>query len=90
MDPVKAEAVKYNSLFDNPKPGQYCVKDGYLLFCCPCGCGSLTNLPIDGSRVWQFNLIECSITPSIRQLVGCKYHGFLTEGFWIFCGDSGN
>jgi hypothetical protein len=58
------------------------------------GCGSLGSLPIrrfdeHPSWVWNGNLEQPTITPSIRRLDGCKFHGFLTDGVWSFCGDSG-
>lgn len=66
-----------------------------LLYVCPCGCGDVNSLPIatgeKQSRYWKWNgNRECpTLEPSIRRLDGCKFHGFLVEGVWMFCDDSG-
>lgn len=83
-------------------PGAFAVldEDGRrtFVYTCPCGCGQQIGLPIrnladaaPASPAWLFNdsLTSPTLTPSIRRLVGCRWHGFLTGGEWQPCGDSG-
>lgn len=67
-----------------------------VLVICPCGCGTLMRLPIHRgehppgvSWLWDGNKEKPTLTPSIRDLGGCRYHGFLKAGVWTFCSDSG-
>lgn len=69
---------------------------GHRFHCiCPCGCGAYMSLPINDtpgthpSWSWNGDLEAPTLTPSIRDLGGCFFHGFLTGGIWTFCGDSG-
>lgn len=97
MNPVPATYVDKIHLWDSETPGEYTfvANESVLLFICPCGCGSFTRLPVapppkrDGAWMWDGNVEKPTIQPSIRQLSGCKFHGFLTEGIWTFCEDSG-
>lgn len=79
--------------FDFAIPGQYAfMEDGRALLCrCPCGCDTCIRLPIVGPYAWAWNgsIDRPTITPSIRQLTGCHYHGHLTAGVWTFASDSG-
>ncbi len=82
---------------DDTQPGDHCVdvKGDYILCECPCGCGSFMNLPIatgpKQERKWQWdgNREMPTLAPSIRDLSGCRWHGFLERGIWTPCGDSG-
>ena len=65
---------------------------------CPCGCGMQLGLPIYLAHeqqpertawLWNGSLDSPSLTPSIRRLDHCRWHGFLTSGEWQPCGDSG-
>lgn len=60
-----------------------------LLFMCPCGCGREGCLPFspDLSPSWQFdgNKSAPKLTPSILQVGGCKWHGWLTAGVFVSC-----
>lgn len=92
-DPVWA--TKVENAFQSEIAGAYTLSDGYILFVCPCGCGSLSNLPIKtGEKTahswsWDGNETQPTLSPSIRQMIGCKYHGHLIQGVWSFCEDSG-
>jgi hypothetical protein len=60
-----------------------------LMFICPCGCGSVTGLPVNArhGNHWKFNGDEVSVTlaPSVFKQTACKWHGFLTNGVWTQC-----
>lgn len=69
-----------------------------FVYCCPCGCGVQIGLPIRPETdpaparpawLWNGSLSSPTLTPSIRRLDGCRWHGFLTGGEWQPCGDSG-
>jgi hypothetical protein len=71
-----------------------------ILIVCPCGCDSLMSLrvtlpgappPADGGPAWAWNgdRGRPTLTPSIRDVGGCRFHGHLTGGTWTFVGDSG-
>lgn len=62
-----------------------------MLFVCPCGCGSHAGIAVkaesSGGPVWSWNgdLDHPTVTPSIRKLDGCEWHGFLTDGKFKSC-----
>lgn len=99
--PVKALALTKEAFWENPKDGSFCMAEDphHFLCVCPCGCGSMMNLPIYKSGTpkpqaacaweWNGNAETPTLTPSIRDLSGCRFHGFLTGGVWTFCEDSG-
>ena len=74
-----------------------------VVFNCPCGCksyiGVMFSNPLDGKQAFPDNRVkwkregesfeDLTLTPSIRLLSGCKWHGFVTKGELITCGDSG-
>lgn len=77
--------------FDAAKnPGDFWWSGVRLTFICPCGCGDVGGVAVgkdlndrDGNHpVWQWdgNYEHPTITPSIRFLSGCKWHGMLTAG----------
>lgn len=73
--------------------------DDSLIYICPCGCQELRALPIyrDGQTPlmphprwrWDGNSDEPTLSPSIKHLDKCKWHGYLVKGVWEPCGDSG-
>ena len=71
-------------------PGSACYtvgrneKPASILFICPCGCGEIGGLHIDGIRGWTWdqNKEEPTLTPSIK-MTNCGWHGYLTKGEWI-------
>lgn len=71
--------------------GSYYFEKGAVYFSCPCGCWGIVRLPVDGTPSWKWNQDEDrpTLEPSIRRMDGCKWHGFLTDGWWTPCGDSG-
>lgn len=95
--PVTA-TPRANMFADDVTPGSFKIKeDGTYILCeCPCGCGMLMNLPIysdqktvNPSWHWDGDREKPTLSPSIRDLAGCKFHGFLQQGVWTFCPDSG-
>lgn len=79
-------------------PGDWTFDERELnvLYCCPCGCGQVTVLPIHITLKtqrpsWEWNGITESLTlsPSIRRLDGCKWHGHVVGGVWTPVADSG-
>lgn len=90
-----------DALFDQGAvPGSFFIDDAKNIhFNCPCGCCQYSALPLYheaetkpvGVTAWKWdgNLEVPTLDPSIRQMQGCKFHGFLKQGVWTFCGDSG-
>jgi hypothetical protein len=66
-----------------------------LEFCCPCGCGDESWLPLvmqgqphdQHAWGWDGNKQQPTLTPSIRRTYGCKFHGYLQAGVWTSAGD---
>ena len=92
---------RHDDLFDDAAmAGDYRVDDDgkRILMICPCGCGSMMHLPIyaagdakpaPNAWLWDGNRERPTLSPSIRDLSGCRFHGFLQAGVWSFTGDSG-
>ena len=100
LDAVRAERrANWDALENGPAGGfMFDVDHRSVIYLCPCGCEQLGALPIvKGDEqaaqrpAWHWNGNEDSptLTPSIRRLDGCRWHGFLTAGEWQPCGDSG-
>lgn len=94
--PVKATPVA--DALVSEIDGAFQFKGGYIRCICPCGCGGFMNLPVyqtgtakerTPSWEWDGNETTPTLKPSIRDLSGCRFHGFLTAGVWTFCSDSG-
>lgn len=69
-------------------------KDKWACFPCPCGCGEITKLSLAQTARprWKAEidwLNRPTISPSIRQLSGCKSHYWIKEGSIEWCRDSG-
>ena len=97
--PVAAVAAEF--LDDRAPAGGFVVrteKDGSTSLCyvCPCACGDWRCLPVttgvkaERAWLWDGDRETPTLTPSIRHLDRCRFHGFLTAGVWTFCGDSGS
>jgi hypothetical protein len=60
-----------------------------LAFMCPCGCGREGYLPFrpepSPSWEWDGNREAPTLKPSIQQVGGCKWHGWLTAGVFEPC-----
>jgi len=65
-----------------------------LVYMCPCGCGVDSSIPFSGRSPeetkgplwnWDGDVSSPSVTPSIRRLSGCQWHGWITDGEWITC-----
>lgn len=94
MSDVKA--VRVDHWKDLVAPGSFMFDEGMrsLIYVCPCGCGSegaLTLRPVrEGSDPhpsweWNGNPDLPSLTPSILRTLGCKWHGYLTDGVFRPC-----
>ncbi len=85
---VTARKVEDFSALEQPGDYYFNRKDDIIdriTFKCSCGCRRITDLPIalvKAHKAWEWNGNEDlpTITPSIRQMSGCKWHGFLTAG----------
>lgn len=83
--------------FDAETPGAFIVVEIKGIRCvCPCGCGSRFALSFVGHAdsprpawTWDGDRARPTLSPSIRDLGGCKWHGFLTAGVWTPSADSG-
>jgi hypothetical protein len=63
---------------------------GGIAFFCPCGCGGESYLPAKGyghSQEWEWdgNREAPTLTPSVQQVGGCQWHGWLRGGEWVSC-----
>lgn len=58
-----------------------------LSFVCPCGCRDVVLVPIrqgaGNSWDWNENMDAPTLKPSIFRTVGCRWHGYLTDGKFI-------
>lgn len=72
-------------------------RDKVIKFTCPCGCGNINVLqvyragpkPAHTAWFWNGNATTPTLSPSIRDLAHCRFHGYLTDGVWQLCSDSG-
>jgi len=72
-----------------------CYHLGGLTWLCPGGCGAESTIVFRGrcdghnrpSWEWNGSLDKPTLTPSILSL-GCRWHGYLTDGVWKPCPDS--
>lgn len=62
---------------------------GGIAFVCPCGCGRDGWLPLKPERAngWEWNgdHAKPTLSPSILQSGGCRWHGYLTDGEFREC-----
>lgn len=63
---------------------------GGMEFICPCGCGKAGFLGFEPYELhpcwkWDGNKEAPTLTPSVLQKSGCKWHGYLTAGEWVAC-----
>lgn len=60
-----------------------------LGFRCPCGCGREGWLPFrpepSPSWTWNGDRERPTLRPSVLQVGGCEWHGWLTDGEWRQC-----
>jgi len=84
---VKANRV--SSFMELQRPGDFMFEDDAasgISFVCPCGCSALLAVNfrrgINRGPVWDWdgNRDQPTVTPSIRHLDGCGWHGYLTKG----------
>ena len=95
-EPIKANRKRG---FDElSEPGDFMWSLGFsdskpsrMLFVCPCGCGDKAGIAVKpesgGGPVWSFdgNLDSPTVTPSIRRIDNCQWHGYLTGGYFREC-----
>jgi len=79
---------------DAENPGDFWFRPGYsdrvimmLSYLCP-QCGELRCVPISLSPAtnrwdWDGEYDRPTLKPSIRQMDGCQWHGWLTKGIWV-------
>lgn len=79
-------ATKVDDVVASSVPGAFQFDENGIQFNCPCGCGSMLGASFPR---WTFDADKITLTPSVRRLDGCKWHGFLTDGVFTFCEDSG-
>ena len=57
-----------------------------LLFTCPCGCGAVCHVAVrpcmPNGWDWNGSMELPTLQPSILRTTGCRWHGYLTDGFW--------
>jgi len=84
-------AKRVDAIEQCTSPGDFFWTGDRLMFNCPCGCGSIGGIAVGGNPgehpVWKFpiwkwdgNTDTPTVTPSIRFMSGCQWHGFLTAG----------
>lgn len=62
-----------------------------MMILCPCGCGSYIGCVVAGDPTkgpvwdWDGNVDKPTVSPSIRVISGCNWHGFLTAGVFKSC-----
>lgn len=67
-----------------------CIDCKWALFKCPCGCREVIELKLFGDISPKWNIESGpTLIPSVRIIVGCFSHFFITEGEVIWCDDSG-
>lgn len=78
-------AYEWNGTYG--KPGE----TSGMTFICPCGCGRPGWLPVNRhghpgpSWDWNGNREAPTLRPSVLQVGGCEWHGWLTDGVWKSC-----
>lgn len=59
-----------------------------LSFSCPCGCKRINMIAVYQGKTghgwhWDGNRERPTLFPSIQLNGGCRWHGFLTRGYWV-------
>ncbi|WP_081816764.1 DUF6527 family protein [Fodinicurvata fenggangensis] len=95
MTKVKALLVEdIDAVRVTPGAYEFTVRHGEedpcgMIFNCPCGCGREGYLPFkpepSPSWLWDGNREAPTLRPSVLQIGGCRWHGFLTAGEWRSC-----
>jgi hypothetical protein len=97
MKSMEVKATLKENETDLVNPGDFCftqVGEGrlHLGFMCPCGCGDFTGIIVreDGQHSkpawgWNKDREKPTVTPSIRRLDRCQWHGHLTDGVFKSC-----
>lgn len=85
IDDARDIAGAYEMVFCLKKPSEVA---GFA-FICPCGCGRHGWLQFrpgpPPSWEWNGNREKPTLRPSVRQVGGCQWHGWLTDGVWRSC-----
>ena len=68
-----------------------------LIAVCPCGCAQEAGVRFECSSYpedkypgvpkwkWDGSLDKPTLTPSIQKTIGCRWHGYLTNGVFVKC-----
>lgn len=76
-------AIEFRGWYHNPE------QIAGIGFRCPCGCKREGYLPLRDqdntgpSWVWDGSKTAPTLEPSILQVGGCKWHGWLRNGEWV-------
>lgn len=97
MTDVTYEFKKVDAVEDVPfptEPNLVLVDNWHINYMCPCGCRREVRLPRrdaypNAKNAWSVDVEAKSITPSVREMMNCKAHYFITGGKAKFCSDSG-
>ena len=88
---MKIKANQKDRWEDVTEPGDYFLisheKSGSkgMKFICPCGCGQESYLSFTDSRKrWERSGFDDCLTlwPSLQMLCDCRWHGYLTNGYF--------
>lgn len=76
-----------------PGSATWCEGNKAIDFVCPCGCGVVHAIPVCRTVkeprcwLWDGNVEKPTLSPSIKRIGGCGWHGFLTKGVFETCSD---
>lgn len=62
-----------------------------LEFTCPCGCGRIGAITVSQGQkeqntwLWDGNVENPTLSPSIQKTSPCRWHGYLQNGMWVEC-----
>ena len=95
---MRVEGRRVDDYKDLERPGDFFITEANpfdkdcrsLTALCPCGCGAVIGARIkDGETAatdiwwgWDGSWDKPTITPSIKVMDGCKWHGHLQAGVW--------
>ena len=102
MEPIPARRIRddeclftISDVDDGQGEFRWDTENESLIYICPCGCGELRSVPTSrhlgqvGKWLRGEDDDKPTLAPSIRHLDGCRWHGWLQNGVWTPCGDSG-
>ena len=88
-------AQEVDDIFESTTPGAfkfYKQSDDQIAgmnTVCPCGCGAIRTIPFsppcDNGWQWDGNREAPTVSPSLKDVHHCKWHGWLRAGQWVSC-----